>query len=81
MNNKPARILFSLAVIAALLIAAIPAPAFALPSAPSASAGGFTQLTASTPTQGSFFVCRSVVVWRFGHRVVIRLCHRGLNPA
>jgi hypothetical protein len=74
-------ILFSLAVIAALVIAAVPAPVFALSGAPAVSASSNAQLTAGVPTTGSVLICRSVGFWRFGHWVVIRLCHRGPNPA
>ena len=80
-RNKLTYILFSLAVIGALLIAAVPAPVFALSGSPSVSASAGAQLTAGLPTAPSYIVCRSVAFWRFGHWVVIRFCHRGPNPA
>ena len=80
-RNKLTYILFSLAVIAALLIAAVPAPVFALSGTTTPSAAAGVQLTADLPSTPSYIGCRSVGFWRLGHWVVIRLCHRGPNPA
>jgi hypothetical protein len=74
---KLPHLLFSLAVIAALVVAAIPsAPAYAM--APES-----TQATLSATDTGSgatAIVCRNVVKWRDGHRIVIRVCKRVHRP-
>lgn len=79
---KLSHLLFSLAVIAALVAAAIPAaPAYAL----SDSALQAVSLTASDGasavlTATSAVVCFKKVVWRDGHRVTIRVCKRVHRP-
>lgn len=73
-TTKISHIVFSLAVIAALMLAAVPmAPAHALTSTASAQA---TTLTAPDNSPANAVVCRSFTVWRHGHRVTIRICHR-----
>jgi hypothetical protein len=81
MNTKLTHILFSLAVVAALVLTAVPAPVFALSAAPTTSATTATQLTAGVPNPDSLLVCHSFFVWRHGHRVLVRICHRTLNPS
>ena len=79
-TTKLTHVLFSLAVIAALMLAAIPmAPAHAMSDTAgqqttgAAATDSSSVLTASTATT---VVCRSWTVWRDGHRVTVRVCHR-----
>jgi len=74
---KLPHVLFSFAVITALVLAAVPmAPAHAM----SASTAQTTSLAASdgstTALTSSVVVCRSHTVWRNGHRITVRICHR-----
>ncbi len=71
-KTKLSTVLFSLAVIAALVLAAVPAPVFAL----SASGVNAVQLTAPVATYPSVVVCRSVHRWYHGHWIVVRVCHK-----
>lgn len=78
---KLSHLLFSLAVVAALMMAAVPAaPAYAL----SNSASQITSIAAadndSTVLTAGAVVCRSTTIWRNGHRVTIRVCHRVHRP-
>jgi len=79
---KLSHMLFSLAVVAALAFAAIPAaPVYAL----SDSASQTTSIAAAdndSPvlTAGGAVVCRTKVIWRNGHRVSVRVCHRVHRP-
>ena len=79
---KLSHVMFSLAVIAALVAAAIPAaPAYAMApeSAQTSIAASDGDLTTLTAGVGAV-VCRSKVIWRDGHRVVIRVCKRVHRP-
>jgi hypothetical protein len=74
---KLPQILFSLAMIAVIVFAALPvSSAHALsnssttPVLASASAGGAGAVI------GNIVVCKNVTVWRNGHRVTVRVCHR-----
>jgi hypothetical protein len=83
---KISHILFSLAVIGALVLAAIPAaPAFALSASAANTLSAEKQLSAPAPNadlaSSGALVCRSVVRWHNGHRIVVRVCHRVANPA
>jgi len=80
-NIKISHILFSLALIAALGLAALPmAPAHALSAGSSAApALVANQYAAPTLVSPNVLVCRSIIVWRHGHRVVVRRCHRVAN--
>lgn len=71
---KLSHLIFSFAVIAALVMAAIPAaPAYALP----ASSSDQTSISAAgADAPASAVVCKSVVKWRNGHRIVVRVCRR-----
>jgi len=76
---KLSRLLFSLAVIAALVAAALPAaPAYALTNtAPQIVTVAATNQAAAALTVGvSAIVCWNKVIWRDGHRVSIRVCKR-----
>lgn len=76
-RTKLSHILFSLAVVAALILAAVPImPAHALSSSSTGS-------TSISPTAGQVtvvasgaVVCRSITFWRNGHRITVRVCHR-----
>mgnify|MGYP000622033487 CR=1 FL=1 len=79
---KLPHLLFSLAVIAALVMAAIPAaPAYALSdSAPQAVSLTATDDASAVLTATSAVVCRTKIIWRDGHRVSIRVCKRVHRP-
>lgn len=83
---KISHVLFSLAVIGALALAAVPvAPAFALSASNANTASAGMQLSAPAPavdlTSGGVLACRRIVRWHNGHRFVIRVCHRVASPA
>lgn len=61
-------------MIAALVMAAIPAAqAYAL----SGSAADHTSISAAgADAPANAVVCKSVVKWRNGHRIVVRVCRR-----
>ena len=72
-------ILFSLALIAALALAVVPmVPAHAL-----SNLTANTVMTSAnqvlTPNNG--VVCKSFTVWRNGHRIVVRVCHKIKKPS
>lgn len=79
---KLSRLLFSLAVIAALVAAAIPAaPAYALAdSAPQAASLTASDGASAVLTATSAVVCVKKVIWRDGHRVLVRVCKRVHRP-
>jgi|KBSSwiStaDraftv2_1062776.scaffolds.fasta_scaffold07874_10 hypothetical protein len=71
---KLSHVLFSFAVIAALMLAAVPmAPAHAMTT----STAQVATIGAHSPvvTSGAV-ICRSITVWRHGHRITLRVCHR-----
>ena len=75
---KLSHVLFSFAVIAALMLAAVPmAPAHAMTTSSTQTTGlpAITGSHATVLTSGAV-VCRSITVWRHGHRITIRVCHR-----
>lgn len=73
---KLSHLLFSLAVIAALVMAAIPAaPAYAM--APETTQTSLTAAHAGQAVSAAIVgvvVCRNKVIWRDGHRISIRVC-------
>lgn len=80
---KLSHLLFSLAVIAALVMAAMPAaPAYALSNtAPQTATVSATSPAATALTAGvSAVVCWNKIVWRNGHRISIRVCKRVYKP-
>lgn len=79
---KLPHLLFSIAVIAALVMAAIPAaPAYALSNSASQTASIGAAENSDSPTiSAGAVVCRIKVVWRDGKRVSIRVCHRVHRP-
>ena len=78
-TSKLSHLLFSLAVIAALMLAAVPmAPVYALSDSAARQSTSIAAAdnSSSALTATSTVVCRSWTVWRNGHRVTIRVCHR-----
>lgn len=75
---KLSHLLFSLAVIAALVMAAVPAaPAYAL----TGSASDQTSISAAgADAPAGAVVCKKVTKWRDGHRITVRVCHRVRPP-
>ena len=76
------QILFSLTVIAALALAAVPAPVYAL-SAPATnlvSSGGSAIQNSSVVLPPNILVCRVVIIRHAGHLIIFRLCHRVEKP-
>ena len=74
---KLSYVLFSFALIAALMLSAVPmAPAHAMSASPAQT----TSLTAASSSGATLtsgvVVCRSRTVWRHGHRITLRVCHR-----
>ena len=77
---KLSHVLFSIAVVTALVLAAIPAaPVYALSSSATQTSLAATDNVSPTLT-ASVIVCRSVVRWYHGHRIVVRVCHRVHRP-
>ena len=75
---KLSSVLFSFVVIAALMLAAVPmAPAHAM-TISSTQTTGLSATTGSHTTvlTSGALVCRSIAVWRHGHRIRLRVCHR-----
>jgi hypothetical protein len=83
MNNiKFSHILFSLALIAALALAVVPmAPAHALSTSTANAVMTANQVNAEVLSSNSGVVCKRIVIWRNGHRTVVRRCHKVTNPA
>jgi hypothetical protein len=71
-------------MVTALVLAAIPtAPAYALSdsAAPQSASIGVADNSSPALSDARTVVCRTRVVWRNGHRVSIRVCHRVPRPA
>ena len=77
-TTRVSHLLFSLAVVAALVLAAIPmAPVHAMSSSPSAQVATLSAADDSAAAVApSAVICRSITFWRHGHRVTVRVCHR-----
>ncbi len=78
-TTKISYIVFSLAMIAALVFAAIPmTPAHAM-----SAAGTTASLSATTnvQTSGGILICHHIVRWYHGHRISIRICHWFHKPS
>ncbi len=77
-TTKLSYLLFSLAMVTALVLAAIPvSPAHALSA--SAAQPGISIGTADNPSTvltTGIVVCKDRIVWRHGHRIAIRVCHK-----
>jgi len=77
---KFTHIVFNLALIAALAIAAIPiVPAHALSNSSSTAVTVEKPANATILAPATGVVCKSVVIWRNGHRTVVRRCHKVTN--
>lgn len=77
-TTKLPYLLFSFAMVAALVLAAIPmAPAHALSvSAPQQSTSLNAAISSSPVLTSGVVICRTRIVWHHGHRIVRRICHR-----
>ena len=76
-------ILFSLAMIAALSLAAIPTtPAYALSDSATQQSTSISTTDNNSPalSMAGVVVCRTRIFWRHGHRISIRVCHRVHRP-
>jgi hypothetical protein len=76
---KLSHILFSIAMVAALALAAIPAsPAHALSDSAAQQSTSISAADNHSPTlsDASAVVCRTKIFWCHGYRVSIRVCHR-----
>ncbi len=76
------QIVFSLAVIAALVLALAPAPAYALSAstAPAATSASVVNQVSAAGLSPSILVCRVVVVRHNGHITIFHRCHRVERP-
>ena len=81
-TTKLSYFLFSLAVITALVLAAVPmAPAHAMSSSPAVQTASLSSTGSHTAVLSSgIVVCRSLIIWRHSHRIVVRICHRVHRP-
>jgi hypothetical protein len=72
------QIVFSLAVIAALMFAIAPAPVYALSAAPTntSAIGSVVNQVGAPVLPPSALVCRTVVFRHNGHLIFVRYCHR-----
>ena len=73
---KFSHILFSLALIAALTLAAAPAPAYALSASSTNTVAATYQSNTPVLAPNSILVCRTIIEWHKGHRIVVRRCHK-----
>ena len=78
---KVSQFLFGLTLLAVLILAAVPTPAYAL----SAAAGGHpaqieSRSAAPALTSGTIVVCKTVIEWHNGKRVAVRRCHKVIKP-
>ena len=74
---KFSHIVFSLALIAALAFATIPmAPVHALSNSSASTA--VSEKQAEPLDHG--VVCKNVIIWHNGHRVVVRICQKVTKP-
>ncbi len=77
-TTKLSYLLFSLAMVTALILAAIPvAPAHALSTSAVQQQGTSIAADNHVPvlTAGAV-VCKAKIVWRHGHRIAVRVCHK-----
>jgi hypothetical protein len=78
-KTKLSHLLFGLAMIAALALAAIPASAaYALSDSATQQSTSINAADNNSPalSAAGAVVCRTKIFWRNGHRVSIRVCHR-----
>jgi hypothetical protein len=75
--TKLFHVLFSMVVIAALVFASVPMTSAHALSTTSTRSTGLATIGGYAPTLISGIVmCRSIIVWRHGHRITVRVCHR-----
>ncbi len=77
-TTKLSYLLFSLAMVTALVLAAIPvSPAQALSTSAVQQQGTSIAADNHVPvlTAGAV-VCKAKIVWRHGHRIAVRVCHK-----
>jgi hypothetical protein len=76
--TRLSHVLFVFAVIAALVLAAVPmAPAHAMSASPAPQTMSIASVAeTSLAPAASAIVCRSITFWRHGHRITVRKCHR-----
>jgi hypothetical protein len=77
---KVSHLLFGLTLLAVLILAAVPAPAYALSASGGQPAQIASHFTAPALAPDSILVCKTVIEWHNGHRVAIRRCHRVTKP-
>ncbi len=76
-TTKLSYLLFSLAMVAALVLAAIPvSPAHALSTSAVQQSTSIAADNHSSVLTAGIVVCRTKVVWRHGHRIAVRVCHK-----
>ena len=74
---KFSHVLFSLALIAALTLAVVPAaPAYALSASSTNTAIATYQSNTPVLAPNGILVCRTIIEWHKGHRIVVRRCHK-----
>lgn len=76
---KFSHLLFSFAMVAALVLAALPtasASALSDSAMPQTTSIGASNPDSTALTAAGALVCRTEIVWRHGHRISIRVCHR-----
>jgi hypothetical protein len=83
LKNRFFQILFSLAVIAALALAMVPAPVYALSASAgnSATVGSAATQVSAPVLSPNVLVCRTVAVRYHGHWTLVRRCRRVLRPS
>ncbi len=76
-TTKLSYLLFSLAMVTALVLAAIPvSPAHALSASAASQSTSIAADNPSTVLTAGIVVCKDRIVWRHGHRIAIRVCHK-----
>ena len=77
-TTKLSYLLFSLAMVTALVLTAIPvAPAHALSDSALQQNTSIQAAVNNSPVlTASIVVCRTRIIWRHGHRIAVRVCHK-----
>ncbi len=81
-TTKIPYLLFSLAIVTALVLTAIPmVPAHALSDSAVKQNTAISAATNNSPVlTAGIVVCRTRIVWRHHHRIAVRICHRMSRP-
>ncbi len=70
-------LLFSLAMVTALILAALPvSPAHALSASAVQQSTSIAADNHSSVLTAGIVVCKTKVMWRHGHRIAVRICHK-----